>query len=145
MGKSLRDRITYGARRIWQEFTDGRPGRRFQDRYRRRQKSGQRSVLWRVVNIVVGVVLVALSAVGGLLPVLGWGTAIIGFALIAGEVLYAAWLLDVTEHGLRSIVPTFRDVWGASNLRGKALIVLVLAVAAALIVYFVYLVFLVVL
>jgi hypothetical protein len=143
MGKPLKDRFANRARQIWREFTDGRPGRRFQDRYRRRQKSGSRSLVWRVTNIVVGVVLVALSAVGGLLPVLGWGTAIIGFALIAGEVLYAAWLLDRTEHGLRSLGPMFRDVWGAANLRGRAVILLVLAVAALLVVYFVYLVFLI--
>jgi hypothetical protein len=143
MGKSLTDRFADRARQIWREFTDGRPGRRFQDRYRRRQKSGSRSLFWRVTNIVVGVVLVALSAVGGLLPILGWGTAIIGFALIAGEVLYAAWLLDRTEHGLRSLDPMFRDVWRAANPRGRAVIVLILAVAAALVVYFVYLVFLI--
>ena len=143
MGKSLKNRVMDRVRWIWREFGHGRPGRRFQDRYHRRQKSGARSLVWRIANIVLGVVLVALSAVGGLLPVLGWGTAIIGFALIAGEVLYAAWLLDRTEHGLRNAVPLFRDVWRSANLRGRALIVLALAISAALVAYFVYLVFLI--
>ena len=89
----------------WRRFSRGRPGKRFQERYRRRQEQGHGQ--WgvrRVLNLSLGVLIVAVSAVGGLLPGPGWGTAIIGFVLIAGEFLPAARLLDRAELALRGFL-----------------------------------------
>jgi Putative transmembrane protein (PGPGW) len=80
---------------------------------------------------------VAMSAVGGLLPGPGWGTAIIGFALIAGEFLPAARLLDRAEVKLRHFWQFVRDVWGHS-WAGKVLVIAVTALIAAAIGYAVY-------
>src|SRR5919206_4098095 len=109
----------------WRSFSQGRPGKRFQERYRRRQERGQgRWGVWRVFNLTLGILIVAVSAVGGLLPGPGWGTAIIGFALIAGEFLPAARLLDRVELQLRGFWQFVRDIWGHS-WAGKVLVVAV--------------------
>jgi Putative transmembrane protein (PGPGW) len=126
------------ARRHWRDFSQGRPGKRFRERYRRRQERGHgRFGLRRVLNLTLGILIVAVSAVGGLLPGPGWGTAIIGFALIAGEFLPAARLLDRAEVKLRHFWQFVRDIWGHS-LAGKALVIAVTVLIVATFGYVVY-------
>lgn len=140
MSTTFKEKLTESARRHWQEFSQSRPGRRFQDRYRRRQESQTgRRIISRIFNITLGVLLVASSALGGLLPVLGWGTAIIGFSLIAGEVLSAALLLDKTEKNLWSFTGFCKDVWLLTGPMGKALIVFLLTVLTVVSTYLMYL------
>ena len=129
------------AWRHWRNFSQGRPGKRFQERYRRRQERGQgRWSVWRVFNLTLGILIVAVSAVGGLLPGPGWGTAIIGFALIAGEFLPAARLLDWAELQLRHYWQFVRDIWGHS-WAGKVLVITVTAFVVAVFGYVVYALF----
>jgi hypothetical protein len=126
------------AWRHWRRFSQGRPGKRFQERYRRRQERGHGQ--WgvrRVLNLSLGVLIVAVSAVGGLLPGPGWGTAIIGFALIAGEFLPAARLLDRAELELRGFLQLVRDIWSHS-WAGKVLVITVTAFVGAVLGYTVY-------
>jgi len=126
------------AWRHWRDFSRGRPGKRFQERYRRRQEHGHGQ--WgvrRVSYLSLGVLIVALSAVGGLLPGPGWGTAIIGFVLIAGEFLPAARLLDRAELALRGFFQLVRDIWGHSWV-GKVLIITVTVFVVAVLGYTVY-------
>ena len=126
------------AWRHWRSFSHGRPGKRFQDRYRRRQERGHgRWGALRIFNLTLGVLIVAVSAVGGLLPGPGWGTAIIGFALIAGEFLPAARLLDRSELSLRAFWQFVRDIWGHS-WAGKVLVVAVTALLSAIVGYTIY-------
>jgi hypothetical protein len=80
---------------------------------------------------------VAVSAVGGLLPGPGWGTAIIGFALIAGEFLPAARLLDRLELALRAFLQFVKDIWGHS-WAGKILVLAVTTLVVAVVCYAVY-------
>jgi hypothetical protein len=128
-------------RRQWHDFTQGRPGKRFQERYRRRQQRGHG---WlsarRIFNLILGIVIVAVSAVGGLLPGPGWGTAIIGFALIAGEFLPAARLLDWAELRLRAFLQFVRDIWGHS-WAGKGLVIATTLLLLAVLVGAIYLLF----
>ena len=126
------------AWRHWRSFSRGRPGKRFRERYRRRQEHGHGQ--WgvrRVSYLSLGVLIVAVSAVGGLLPGPGWGTAIIGFALIAGEFLPAARLLDRAELQLRHFWQFVRDIWGHS-WAGKVLVVAVSMSILSTIGYVVY-------
>jgi hypothetical protein len=126
------------AWRHWRSFSHGRPGKRFQDRYRRRQERGHgRWGVLRIFNLTLGILIVAVSAVGGLLPGPGWGTAIIGFALIAGEFLPAARLLDRAEILLRHFLQFVRDIWGHS-WAGKVLVVAVAALILAALGYTAY-------
>ena len=126
------------ARQQWRDFSKGRPGKRFQERYRRRQERGHgRFGVRRIFNLTLGILIVAVSAVGGLLPGPGWGTAIIGFALIAGEFLPAARLLDWAEVRLRRFWMFVRDTWNHS-WAGKALVIVVTSLLVAGLGYVVY-------
>jgi len=122
----------------WRSYSRGRPGKRFQERYRRRQEQGHGQWgVWRIFNLALGILIVAVSAVGGLLPGPGWGTAIIGFALIAGEFLPAARLLDRAELELRAFMQFVRDIWGHS-WAGKVLVITVTVFVVAVLGYAVY-------
>jgi hypothetical protein len=133
--------VRRSAGQHWRRFSQGRPGKRFQERYRRRQQQGHGQ--WgvrRVLNLSLGVLIVAVSAVGGLLPGPGWGTAIIGFVLIAGELLPAARLLDRAELALRAFLQFVRDIWGHS-WAGKVLVITVTAFVVAVVAYTLYALF----
>jgi len=124
--------------RHWRRFSQGKPGKRFQERYRRRQEHGHgKWSVGRILNLSLGILIVAVSAVGGLLPGPGWGTAIIGFALIAGEFLPAARLLDRAELTLRAFLQFVRDIWGHS-WTGKVLVISVTVFVVAVLGYTVY-------
>jgi len=51
----------------------------------------------RLFYITGGVVLVVVSALFGWLPVLGWGTVVLGLGMIAGELYPVARLMDWLE------------------------------------------------
>jgi hypothetical protein len=132
------ERVQLYARQQWQALSQGQPGKRFQERYRRRQESGHGQFgLRRIFNLTLGILIVAVSAVGGLLPGPGWGTAIIGFALISGEFLPAARLLDWAEVKLRRFWLFVRDIWGHS-WAGKVLVIAVTMLIIATLGYGVY-------
>src|ERR687890_1263664 len=134
----MMDSVKRFAWQQWRIYSRGRPGKRFQERYRRRQKSGQGK--WgvrRIFNLTLGLLIVAVSAVGGLLRGPGWGTAIIGFALIAGEFLPAARLLDRAELALRAFLQLVRDTWGHS-WAGKMLVITATVLIVAVLAYATY-------
>jgi hypothetical protein len=88
----------------WRIFASGRPGLRFRERYRLRQSRARgRSRLHpaRLLHLTGGAALVVFSASLGWLPVLGWGTAFLGLALIAGEFYPIARLMDRLEASAR--------------------------------------------
>ncbi len=95
----------------WRLFAAARPGFRFRERYlaRKRARSG-RSGWSRALAVVGGAALVLLSALFGWLPVLGWGTVVLGLGMIAGEFYPAARLMDRLEVGSRRL---FRPLVGA--------------------------------
>jgi hypothetical protein len=89
-------------RTSWQIFANGRPGVRFREHYRLRQSRGRRKLHpARLLHLTVGTVLIVLSALFGWLPLLGWGTAFLGLALIAGEFHPVARLMDRLEASAR--------------------------------------------
>ena len=97
----------------WRLFAAGRPGFRFRERYLARKKKrarGTRPGRARLFTIASGVALVVASALFGWLPVLGWGTAVLGLGMVAGEFYPAARLMDRLEVGSRRL---FRPLVGA--------------------------------
>jgi hypothetical protein len=122
------------AKRSWQRFMGSKPGHRFQERYHRHQRSGQgRFVFTRIFNIVVGSVLVLVSAFFGWAPGPGLVTFFIGLGMIAGELLPVARFLDWAEVRLRKLARWARDVWKRAPLVGKVLFILaIFACVAAL-------------
>ena len=108
----------------WHHFASGRPGLRFRERYRlhqsrRRRRQGFDMV--RISYIVGGTLLIAVSALLGWLPVLGWGTTILGLSMIAAEFYPVARLMDRLEVRAREVLgplgkafvrmPTWARLW----------------------------------
>lgn len=111
------------TKRSWLHFTRSKPGDRFQVRYYRRKQSGP-GQLSRIINVVVGSILVIFSAFFGWAPGPGTLTFVIGLAMIGGEFLTMARFLDWSEVRLWKLARLVRVVWRSSTI-GKALIVLV--------------------
>jgi hypothetical protein len=117
----------------WWRFKAGKPGHRFKDNYHRRQRSeGGGFSVRRIVNIVLGSVLVVGSAFFGWAPGPGIVTFLLGLALIAGELSPVARLLDWSEVRLRELARWAGRIWAGSSPTGKA--VIVAAIAACLLV-----------
>ena len=89
----------------WHHFARGRPGLRFRERYRLHQshRRGRYDIV-RISYIVGGALVIAVSALFGWLPVLGWGTTILGLSMIAGEFYTVARLMDRLEVRVRKLL-----------------------------------------
>ena len=89
----------------WRHFASGRAGLRFRERYRLHQsrRRGGFDVV-RISYILGGALLIAMSVLLGWLPILGWGTAILGLSMIAGEFYPVARLMDWLELRAREIL-----------------------------------------
>lgn len=86
----------------WRIFASGRPGLRFRENYRLRQSRGRGAFHpARLSYLAVGTTLIVGSALFGWLPALGWGTAILGLGMIAGEFYPVARLMDRLESEAR--------------------------------------------
>jgi len=127
------------AERSWRLFLNTRPGDRFQVRYYRRQQSAP-GRLSMVFNLVAGSVLVIFSTFFGWAPGPGLLTFLLGLALIGGEFLPVARLLDWAEVRLRKLAHFAAVLWRAS-VAGKALIIITILLCAAALGYGVYRVF----
>jgi len=89
----------------WHLFASGSPGLRFRERYRLHQSRRRGGFdLVRLSYVVGGTVLIVVSALFGWLPVLGWGTAILGLGMIAGEFYPVARLMDRLEVRVRKLL-----------------------------------------
>ena len=91
----------------WHHFSSSRAGLRFRERYRihqsRRRRRGGLEIV-RITYIAGGVSLIAVSTLLGWLPILGWGTAILGLSMIAGEFYPVARLMDWLELRVRELL-----------------------------------------
>jgi len=89
----------------WHHFASGRAGLRFRERYRLHQSRRRGGFdIVRICYIVGEALLIAVSALLGWLPVLGWGTAILGLSMIAGEFYPVARLMDWLEVRVRQLL-----------------------------------------
>lgn len=122
----------------WREFKESKPGQRFKDRYRRRQRYERGHIVWRIFLIALGAIIAVGSFILAPLPGPGWATVFIGLMILAGELLPAARFLDWLEVQLRKLWQITRKVWKSSVL-GKAAVVLVAAICVAAIIYVAYL------
>ena len=126
-------------RRHWREFTESKPGQRFEERYhRRRQGDEQGHIVWRVFLITLGAVIAVGSLVLAPLPGPGWITVFVGLMILGGELLPAARFLDWLEIQLRKLWRFVQKVWHASFL-GKVAVVVVVGSCVAAIIYVGYL------
>ena len=124
-------------KRDWREFAEGKPGERFQNRYRRRQEEEQGHMAKRIFLIMLGAIIAVGSLVTAPLPGPGWATVFLGLMILAGELLPAARLLDWLEVRLRGLWRFIQRVWRTSVL-GKVAIVVVPVILAAAVFYTAY-------
>src|SRR5215208_7539426 len=110
----------------WRRFLkESAPGRRFRDRYRRRQHSGhERSTLRRACYASFGIAIAIGSLVLAPLPGPGWGTFFVGLGIVAGEVLHVAYLLDHSEVKLRKLLQGAKGRWDKSAPAVRMLVTL---------------------
>ena len=121
----------------WRDFRTGKPGRRFQDRYKRRRREGHSAVA-KVVSITLGLVLFAVGLV--MLPAPGPGFLVLlpGAALLAEESYFAARAFDWAEVKVRRTAAWAKRTWKRASLALKAAVVIVgtvLAGAAGVVAY----------
>jgi hypothetical protein len=92
----------------WYRFIRSKPGHRFKERYYHHQRKNRGPFHpARLFYMIGGMFLIAISALFGWLPVLGWGTVFLGLGMIAGEFYPAAVLMDWLEVRARRV---FRPV-----------------------------------
>ena len=126
-------------RTSWRLFAAGRPGLRFREHYRLRQSRGHRGFHpVRLAYLVGGVALIILSGFFGWLPVLGWGTVVMGLAMIAGEVYpVARWMDRMEVRARRLFGPTGRTLVGLP-VWAQLSVSLALALATSALMYGLY-------
>ncbi len=125
-----------------QEFKNSEPGERFQDRYSRRQQEEQgRWSKGAILNIVLGLLIIAGGLVIGLVAGPGGFIALLGLGLIGSEFQPTAKALDWSELRVRGLATWARDVWRVLPLGMKIVVGLVAAVIAVLVVYLGYVLF----
>ncbi len=124
----------------WRRFLkQSVPGRRFGDRYRRRQQTGHdRSTVRRGCYVAFGVAIAIGSLALAPLPGPGWGTFFVGLGMVAGEVLHVARLLDRGEVRLREALRRTRGVWEKSAPAVRVLIALTISFCVVASVYGAY-------
>lgn len=120
----------------WRIFAGGRPGLRFRERYRLRQSRGHGGLHpVRLANLAGGAALIVVSAVFGWLPVLGWGTAVLGLGMIAGEFYPAARAMDRLEVWARRVLWPLGGRFAGLPAWARLAVSVVLAAAAFALVY----------
>ena len=124
----------------WRRFLKhSATGRRFRDRYHRRQQACRdRSTARRACYVALGVAIAIGSLLLAPLPGPGWGTFFVGLGMVAGEVLHVARLLDRAEVMLKEALRRAKGVWGESAPWVRALIALTLSLCVVASVYGAY-------
>lgn len=90
----------------WEQLKASEPGHRFQDRYYRRhsREGGSGNKYLRTVTVGIGILIIGFGGLLLLFPGPGWATIVLGIALIAGESLSLAKVLDVLELIIRKLI-----------------------------------------
>jgi hypothetical protein len=114
-------------RRQWRDFRDDEPGRRFQNQQARAREG---SVAMRVGLLVAGVGLLAGGVVLLFVPGPGLLLLVFGAALVAGESMAVARLLDRAEPPLRRAAGRAAAWWREASVLTRVLVAAAAAVAA---------------
>jgi hypothetical protein len=129
--------MTARMKQSWQRFEASKPGRRFQERYRRRQERGWRDP-GKLFFLVGGLVIAPGSLLLGVLPGPGTLTFFVGLGMIAGEFRPVARLLNWAEVWTRVVFKRVGDIW-MSSAPGKILVVSMGTIFVATVLYVAYL------
>lgn len=118
----------HNSRDEWRRFLNqSAPGRRFRNRYRRRQQAGRdRCALRRACYVAFGVAIAIGSLVLAPFPGPGWVTFFVGLGMIAGEILHVARFLDRAEVKLRKALRHVKRTWDNLAFTGRVMITLMI-------------------
>ena len=118
-----------GIKSHWHDLKEGRPGKRFQDHYKKRHESG--SSPWRKALFLGGGALIVAAGIF-FLPAPGPGFLIIflGGGLMAQESRHAARLLDWAEVKVRAVVDWALGIWQRASTPVRVALVLIALVLA---------------
>ncbi len=111
----------------WRQFKAGKPGQRFQEQYRRRQKENQgRWDARKLFHIIAGTVIALIGSF--FIPAPGPGTLImaLGLGLIGSEFRPLARALDWAEVKVRTLLQECKAIWARSSTPVKILISLII-------------------
>jgi hypothetical protein len=113
-----------GAKQSWAELKRGKPGKRFQQRYERKNPGGKRSGK-KLATLILGFVVFAAGLF--FLPAPGPGIIIValGAGLIAQASLKGARALDWCELKIRALLDWALGVWKSAGGGARTAIVLV--------------------
>ena len=122
------DSALQNSKEEWRRFLgQSAPGRRFRNRYCRRQQAGRdRSTLGRACYVAFGIAIAIGSLVLAPFPGPGWVTFFVGLGMIAGEVLHVARFLDRAEVRLRGALRHAKRTWDKLALKGRVLVTLMI-------------------
>jgi uncharacterized protein (TIGR02611 family) len=122
------------AKETWRCFKESKPGHRFQDHHRRQQQgSDGRSYLRIFFGIIGGFLVVVGGVVAVPGPGPGWLIILLGLAMLAGESLVLARLLDRLEVRMRGLTRRVAGTWRTSPALVKvSIVVAILACATAI-------------
>ena len=123
------DSALQNSKEEWRRFLgQSAPGRRFRNRYRRRQQAGRdRSTLGKACYVTFGIAIAIGSLVLAPFPGPGWITFFVGLGMIAGEVLHVARFLDRAEVRLRGALRLAKGMWDKLAFRGRVLVTLMIS------------------
>lgn len=94
-----------GLKKDWARLKASDPGHRFQDRYYRRQeKRRSNSGFKRFAVIALGLLIIGVGIIFLFIPGSGWAIIVVGTAVIAGESLILAKILDIGELMIRKLI-----------------------------------------
>ena len=108
--------------RQWKDLKRGAPGKRFENRYKQRQKE-RCGLVAKVLYMIAGTALLLAGLV--LMPAPGPGIVVVllGATLLGQESLWAARTLDRIEVALRKALTAALRIWKRASAAVKALIV----------------------
>lgn len=130
------------AKESWQEFKDSEPGERFQDRYKRRQQEEHgRWSKGAILNVALGLLIIAGGLLIGLVPGPGGFIAIFGLGLIGSEFQPIAKALDWTELKVRAAASWAKNIWDVLPIGGKIVVGALAIVVVAAVAYGGYVLF----
>jgi hypothetical protein len=134
------DSALQNSKEEWRRFLgQSAPGRRFRNRYRRRQQAGRdRSTLGKACYVAFGIAIAIGSLVLAPFPGPGWITFFVGLGMIAGEVLHVARFLDRAEVRLRGALRLAKGMWDNLALTGWVMITLVITLGVLVSAYGAY-------
>jgi uncharacterized protein (TIGR02611 family) len=115
-------------RKHWKELAHGQPGRRFQDRHRRKHEAGHDP--HRALKLGAGIVLVIVGLVLLLVPGPGSVLILVGAAFLAEESLILSRGLDRLEVRLRKLAAFASTRWRRASTAAKSSLILVVVALA---------------